>query len=220
MSSCFSCLCLFSHPRLWTDWEIPCLFLNGKKRQHCGSGALNSIFNLLHAVSEKPSHSFFTWTQQLENCEILHSSCKHMRLCLSANVWPCLVGVYKMWEENTTISSALLMLILGLKPGDPITWFWCSHTLLLQYSAFLFSHVRIIASLCQKTVKLSKLSLCVDCYIKAEKGWMQHGSQKQHTLSFKATLTSERVIKWCTKKITLKYWNESMSRSSHLGSWI
>lgn len=95
-------LSLFSHQRLQTDWEIPCLFLNGKKRQHCGSGALNSIFNLLHSVSKMPSNSFLTWIQQLENCEILDSSCKHMWLCLSANVWPCLVGVYKMWEENTT----------------------------------------------------------------------------------------------------------------------
>lgn len=103
----FHCLfvCFHTHTPADKLREFSVYFLMAKikkkrHRHHCGSRALDSIFNLVRAVSKMPSHSFFTWTQQCENCEILHFSCKHMWVCLPAKVWLCLVGVCNVCKEK------------------------------------------------------------------------------------------------------------------------
>lgn len=140
----FSFLCLFICFHTHTpvdkrerDFSVCFLMAKKEKRDHCGSGALDSIFNLVCTVSKMPSHSFFTWTQQWENCEILHFSCKHMWMCSSAKAWLCLVGVYNVCKENTRPWQFPLMLVNALftlikngpgKPeGDPVNSVWCSN---------------------------------------------------------------------------------------------
>lgn len=163
--------CLFSHPHTrWQTERFLCLFLNGKNnkkrhRHHCGSRALDSIFNLVRAVSKMPSHSFFTWTQQCENCEILHFSCKHMWVCLPAKVWLCLVGVCNVCKEKGDHGDFHCIIYVNITNGPEnlkaIQWAHSdAHMWLLQPITYCMciALISISATLCKN------LFICVDCY--------------------------------------------------------